>query len=206
VILLNKMDLHDDVSDFVERTQAIAPGVPVLAVSAKEGWGIEAIAASLRRGETGALVGSSGAGKSTLLNLLLGDGRQRTQAVRESDQRGRHTTTNRELIEMPGHWWMIDMPGLRELGIWADPERIDDAFVEIGELAQQCRYRDCRHQNEPGCAVLAAGIAPERLRSYAKLRREVEHLDRKRDVNAALEQKRKWKSIHKAMRNYQKRT
>ena len=205
VILLNKADLHDDVSPFVERTRAVAGGCEILAVSAREGWGLAAIPALLKPGETGALIGSSGAGKSTIVNALLGEERQRTTAVREGDQRGRHTTTHRELLRMPGDWLLIDMPGLRELQLWADPERVDDSFAEIADLATHCRFRDCRHQGEPGCAVAAAELDEDRLRSYVKLQRELEHLDRQRDLHAALELKKRWKSIHKAMRNFDKR-
>jgi ribosome biogenesis GTPase len=204
VIVLNKADLHDDVSPFVERTQTIA-NCEILAVSAREGWGLAAIPSLLRPGETGALIGSSGAGKSTIVNALLGEERQRTTAVRDSNQRGRHTTTHRELLWMPGDWLLIDMPGLRELQLWADPERVDGSFAEIAELATQCRFRDCRRQGEPGCAVAAAELDEDRLRSYAKLQRELEHLDRQRDVHAAIALKNRWKTIHKAMRNFDKR-
>jgi len=207
VIILNKADLHGgNVDSFVEQTRALAgPNVPVLATSALDRWGLDSIPNQLASGQTGALIGSSGAGKSTLVNALLGDVRQRTKEVRDHDQRGRHTTTHRELLRMPGGWLLIDMPGLRELQLWIDPERIGDAFSEIEELAQSCRFRDCRHQGEPGCAVAAAGVPEDRLRSYVKLSREAEHLERQRDIHAALEQKRQWKAIHKAVRNFDKR-
>ncbi len=203
VIVLNKADLHHDVGPFVEETCAIAgDGVRIIAVSAREGWGMNAIPGLLRVGETGALIGSSGAGKSTIVNALLGEERQRTTAVRESDQRGRHTTTRRELLAMPGGWLLIDMPGLRELQLWVDPDRVGDGFAELTELATQCRFRDCRHQGEPGCALV--DVDPGRLKSYGKLTRELEHLDRQRDLHATLAQKKKWKVIHKAMRNFDK--
>ena len=142
----------------------------------------------------------------SIVNFLLGETRQRTHAVRESDQRGRHTTTNRELLMMPGGWLLIDMPGLRELQVWVDPERVGDAFADIQELAAQCRFRDCRHQGEPGCAVAAAMEGDDqRLRSFQKLTREAEHLERQRDIHVLLEQKKRWKVIHKAMRNVDKR-
>jgi ribosome biogenesis GTPase len=203
VILLNKADLHADVSRFVNETQSLSPGTTVHAVSATEGWGMTAIAATLASGETGALIGSSGAGKSTIVNALLGEVRQKTTAVRESDQRGRHTTTHRELLAMPGGWLLIDMPGLRELQLWVDPERLGDAFAEVEELAQQCKFRDCRHQGEPGCAL--AGLDEDRVKSYNKLTRELEHFERQRDIHATIAQKKKWKVIHKAMRNVDKR-
>ena len=204
VVLLNKADLHADVSRFVDETQAITRG-PALAISARTGWGLDAVAGLLKAGETAALIGSSGAGKSTLLNALLGEERQRTTEVRVSDQRGRHTTTNREMIRMPGGWLLIDMPGLRELQLWADPETLGDAFAEISELARQCRFRDCRHQGEPGCAVAAAELDAGRLAGFAKLTREVDYLERQRDIHAQLALKKKWKVVHKAMRNVDKR-
>jgi ribosome biogenesis GTPase / thiamine phosphate phosphatase len=206
VILLNKADLHDDVAPFVAETQRLTAAAAVLPLSARSGWGVDSIASTMRPGETAALIGSSGAGKSTLVNALLGRQRQETHAVRESDQKGRHTTTRREMIPMPGGWMLIDMPGLRELQLWADPETLGDAFAEISDLARLCRFRDCRHEpGTPGCAVLAAGLDEDRLAGYSKLSRELEHVERQRDVRARLEQKQRDKSIHKAMRHFGKR-
>jgi ribosome biogenesis GTPase len=202
VVLLNKADLHADVAPFLRQTQCMTDA-RVLGVSALTGQGLDAI--PVAQGQTAALIGSSGAGKSTIVNALLGERRQHTREVRESDQRGRHTTTHREMIRMPGGWLLIDMPGLRELQLWADPERIGGAFAEIEDLASQCRFRDCRHQGEPGCAVAAANLDPGRLASFAKLTRELEYVERQRDLHARQEQKQKWKAIHKAMRNVDKR-
>lgn len=205
VVLLNKADLHDNVSSFLRQTRAIAEGL-VLPLSARSGWGVDAVAALMQPGETAALIGSSGAGKSTLVNALLGGERQRTHEVRESDQKGRHTTTHREMIRMPGGWILIDMPGLRELQLWADPEALGDAFAEIAELAGQCRFRDCRHEpGTPGCAVLAANLDEGRMQGFAKLTRELDYVERQRDMQTKLAEKKKWKSIHKAMRNFDKR-
>ena len=151
--------------------------MPVFALSALEQWGIEAISRSVEPGQTAALIGSSGAGKSTIVNALLGDSRQRTTDVRESDSKGRHTTTHRELIRMPGNWLLMDLPGLRELQLWADPERVDSTFADIVDLSRQCRFRDCSHNQEPGCAVREATLDPERLRSYRKLQKELAFLE-----------------------------
>lgn len=199
LVVLNKIDLHDSVATFVEETADLCGG-SVVAVSARTGEGCDALASRFEPGTTAALIGSSGAGKSTLLNRLLGRDRMRTGEVRESDQRGRHTTTHRELLTLPNGAFVIDMPGLRELQLWADPESVGEAFAEIQDLARQCRYRDCQHQGEPGCAVME-GADSARLASYQKLHRELAHLERQQDIHASLAEKRKWKAIHKAMRH-----
>jgi ribosome biogenesis GTPase len=159
----------------------------------------------MRPGETAALLGSSGAGKSTLVNRLLGEGRLRTAEVRQADSRGRHTTTHRELIRMTGQWLLMDLPGLRELQLWADPEQIDNAFAEIAALAEHCRFRDCTHGEEPGCAVRDAGLDPLRLKSYEKVRRELAFLERQADHHLARETRKKWNTIEKEMRRHPKR-
>ncbi len=204
VLVLNKSDLCPDPSEVVRKVRPLAAGAPVMLVSALAGFGVDDLASNLRPGETAALIGSSGAGKSTLLNRLLGFESQRVREVRTHDSRGRHTTTHRELILMPQGWLLMDMPGLREIQLWADPEAVSEAFPEIALLAASCRFRDCRHQGEPGCAVAAAVEAGEleraRLHNYDKLQRELAHLDRKQDQQAALEQKREWKRIHKMYR------
>jgi ribosome biogenesis GTPase len=158
------------------------------------------VEAHLTAGQTAAVTGSSGAGKSTLVNRLLRHERQRVQEVRADDSRGRHTTVRRELFLAPAGWLLVDTPGLRELQLWATPSSIDIAFDDIANLAAQCRFRDCRHQGEPGCAVASGGIDESRLASYAKLQRELAHLDRKLDQRAAQDEKRRIKRIHRAMR------
>ncbi len=203
-ILLNKADLCADLDARAQQVRAIAPGADVVAISALHGDGIDALRPYLIRGETVAFVGSSGAGKSTLINRLLGKERQNTGAVREADSRGRHTTTHRELLETPSGALLIDTPGLRELQPWAGEDDVDGAFPEIEELAAQCRYRDCSHAGEEGCAVEGA-IDLDRLASYRKMRKEAAYLDRQLDVRAQLDLKAKWKKIHKAMRNVDKR-
>jgi ribosome biogenesis GTPase / thiamine phosphate phosphatase len=208
VILLNKTDLVDEFAIDLNRVVHEAGQLgraPVVAVSALNGSGLDAIPALLAPGETAALIGSSGAGKSTILNRLLGEDRQRTSAVRADDQRGRHTTTSRELFLMPGGWLLMDLPGLRELQLWVDPEQVDGSFDDIQRLAEGCRFRDCTHLSEPGCAVRAAGLDSGRIANYHKLQREVAYLDRKHDPLAAMQQKRKLKRIMHAHEKFQRR-
>ena len=203
-VALNKSDVCPDVPARLAEAKRVAAGAPVMAISARSPGGVVPVRQFLRPGLTIALLGSSGAGKSTLANQLLGFERQAVQDVRESDSRGRHTTTYRELLPLPGGGALIDTPGMRELQLWADPDSLDSTFAEIAELAAQCRFRDCAHAVESGCAVRSAMEAgtldPARWQSYAKLRAEIAWHTRQSDVQAALAQKRKWKVIHKAMR------
>jgi ribosome biogenesis GTPase len=205
VVLLNKADLRNDADDVIRLTKHHAPGVLVFALSALEQRGLDAIARNVQPAQTAALIGSSGAGKSTIVNALLGKARQSTALVREGDSKGRHTTTHRELIRMPGGWLLMDLPGLRELQLWADPENIDDAFAEIAELAAHCKFRDCSHQAEPGCAVRDAALDPARLASYRKLQRELQHLELQTDIHRAHDERKKWNAIEKDIRRHPKR-
>jgi ribosome biogenesis GTPase len=204
VIVLNKADLSPDPAEAVRATQAVASGAPVIAATALENAGVAAISLHMEGGQTAALLGSSGVGKSTLINALMGRDRQAVGEVRRSDSRGRHTTTQRELILLPQGWLIVDMPGLRELQLWSGEESLDRAFDEIAALAAQCRFRDCRHAGEPGCAVAAAleaeTLDPNRFRNFTKMRREMEHLEREQDTLARLEEKRRWKRIHQQMK------
>ncbi len=203
LVVLNKTDLCGQVQDFVQRVRTIAHGVPVLAATALYDDLAPLLAPYIGNRESAALLGSSGAGKSTMLNALLGEARQRTATVRDHDQRGRHTTTTRQLIASPQGWLFFDLPGLREVQLWADHQSLDATFAEIAELATHCRFRDCRHQGEPGCAV-AEGAAPERLQSYHRLERELNALEERQSGLAAQNAKRKWRQIHKEMRNHPK--
>ncbi len=180
VILLSKADLCEDPEQFVRETESIAPGVPVIAVSAMEDQGRDQLEALLRPGMTVALTGSSGAGKSTILNWLAGEEKQFTQGIRESDSRGRHTTTHREMFVLPQGAVMIDTPGMRELQLWDDAGGgWSEAFTDIEEFAAQCRFGDCRHEREEGCAVQEAVRSGEldqkRLENYRKTQRELKY-------------------------------
>ncbi|WP_257451862.1 ribosome small subunit-dependent GTPase A [Archangium lipolyticum] len=175
VVVLSKADLHEDVSARVLEVQSLSPGVPVLALSAQQGTGLEALRERLPAGKTGALLGSSGVGKSTLVNRLLEEARLATQPVLPDDK-GRHTTTHRELFVLPHGGLLIDGPGMRELGLWGEEDGLDQAFADILTLAADCRFSDCTHQREPGCAVRTAvdtgALTRERLKSFEKLQRE----------------------------------
>ena len=203
-VVLNKSDLCAEVEVRVEEARRVSRGARVVAISALSAFGVADLADCLGGNRTVALLGSSGAGKSTLVNRLLGEQRQAVQEVRESDSRGRHTTTHRELIPLPGGGALIDTPGMRELQLWAGQDSLDSAFPELAAFASQCRFRDCSHAVEDGCAVQAAILAGEvdaaRWRSYQKLRAEIAWHERQADPQKALALKQKWKSIHRAMR------
>jgi ribosome biogenesis GTPase len=187
VIVLNKTDLHPGLESFVAEAARVAPGVPIVATSARAAGGLDGLEPFLIAGKTIALLGSSGVGKSTLINRLLGAERFRTNDVSDAEAgRGRHTTSARELVRLPGGALLIDTPGMRELQLWADDSGLDATFEEVDRFAAGCRFPDCRHEGEPDCAVRAAveagALALDRLESYLKLRRELRHLELKRDV------------------------
>ena len=191
VLLLSKLDLCDDPEPFLQAMRAVALGVDVHALSAQAGSGLDAAFGALRPGLTAVLIGSSGVGKSTLVNHLLGSEQQRTAYVRASDERGRHTTTRRELFPLASGALLIDTPGMRELGLFDAEDGLQATFDDVERLAAQCRFGDCSHQGEPGCALHAAvtsgELAAERVSSYHKLRRELAHEARRQDARAALE-------------------
>ena len=205
VIVLNKADLAEHVETTVAGVEALAPGVPVHAVSAHQPASLASVRAHLARGRTAALLGSSGVGKSSIANALIGEAVLRTRDVRESDSRGRHTTTGRQLVLLPGGAILIDTPGMRELQLWDAGQPVAGAFADIEALAGGCRFRDCRHGTEPGCAVtaaVAAGTLPEaRLLSFRKLQDEQDYQSTQQDERARIELKRQGRIGAKALRS-----
>jgi ribosome biogenesis GTPase len=196
VIVLTKADLCDDVADALLQVESVAIGVPVYPISNVTGAGIEELETRLQPGRTAVLLGSSGVGKSTLLNRLAGRELMLTREV-AADGTGRHTTTHRELVRLPGGALVIDTPGLRELQFWEGD--LSTAFEDIETLAADCRFRDCAHAREPGCAVLAAvdngTLSLDRLRSWRKLQRELEAIAARTDHRLRVARKKRWKQI-----------
>jgi len=210
VIVLNKADACKDARAKAAEMERVAIGTAVCVVSAKTGQGFEELEEFLRPGHTLVLMGSSGVGKSTIANRLLGQTVQEVQPVRESDSRGRHTTTSRELFVLPGGALLMDTPGLREMQLWDAEQGVAQTFADIDSLAAQCRFGDCRHEGEPGCAVQeaidAGRLDQGRVENRRKLLREQEFLRRKVDPEARQEQKEQWKQIRRAARQkYQQR-
>ena len=199
VIVLNKADLCEDVDARLRESGSVAPEVPVVAVSAIRKEGLEGLAAWMTGNRTVAMLGPSGVGKSALINALLDEERQDTGPVRESDSRGRHTTTRRELFRIPSGGILVDTAGLREFQPWGAGSELDDIFPEIAELAEQCRFRDCRHEGEPGCAVQQAlgdgSLDFLRFDHYLRLKREQAYQEMRRDASAQQVEKARWKKI-----------
>lgn len=197
VVVLNKSDLCTELEEAVGRMRRVAGAARILITSARTGAGCEAVAGLLGPEVTGVLLGSSGAGKSSLLNRILGRDVHATEAVREHDSRGRHTTTSRELLHLPSGGALIDTPGLREIQLLAGRDSVEAAFDEIAELARHCRFRDCSHTTEPGCAV-RENVGAERLAGFLKLSRETD------PVRERAGTKRRWRAVHKQMRRFRK--
>ena len=205
VLVVNKLDSADDAPAQLARLEAVSLGVPVLALSAATGEGMDALDPYLSRGRTAAIVGSSGVGKTTLVNRLL-DGVPLPTGETSAGGRGRHTTTRRDLFLLPTGGLLLDTPGMRELALWADEEALGSTFPEVAELAATCRFGDCAHTGEPGCAISAAladGTLPmERYDAWRSLQRELRALEVRRDARLRAEAKRHNKRISREQRRF----
>jgi len=205
VILLNKADICDRLDQSLSDLRPVAGSTPFHVISALEDEGLDDIRQYIGEGSTCALMGSSGVGKSTIINVLLGYDRFETGAVRDSDSRGRHTTTFREMVEIPSGGLIIDTPGMRELQVWGDVNSLSRSFEDIEEIAMGCRFRDCQHHTEPGCAIASAiesgELDQDRLERYRKLGRELAHLEGQQDAAARAEKKQERKRFARLIRN-----
>jgi len=208
VVLLNKADLQADPARFAARVREIAPGIEVLAVSARASGGLDEVRRRLRPGKTYVLIGSSGVGKSTIINALTGSEILATAPVREDDSKGRHITVRRQLLVLPGGSLLLDTPGVREFQLWEADGAVDDVFSDIAALAASCRYDDCIHVHETGCAVREAvesGKLPSgRYESYLKLRKELASLESRRREKPGSDKKQWSKEIHVALKTFRK--
>jgi ribosome biogenesis GTPase len=204
VVVITKADVTDAADEMRAELEAASAGTPVVVTSSVTGEGIEAIAALLRPARTGVLLGPSGAGKSTLINRIVGMDVMRTRDIHRSGE-GRHMTSHRELVQLPGGGMIIDTPGLREAQLWEGEDALSNVFEDIEQLALRCRFSDCAHQSEPGCAIKAAladgGLDRGRFDSYRKLQRELRAIAKKSDARLRIEDRKKWKQIAMAARS-----
>lgn len=199
VVVLTKADVTEDAQAMRAELEAVAAGAPVLVTSSVSGEGVEAVVHHLLPAKTGVLLGPSGAGKSSLINRLMGSEVMRTRAIDERSGEGRHMTSHRQLVQLPSGGMIIDTPGLREVQLWEGESALGNLFEDIEKLALACRFADCEHQSEPGCAIKAAladgTLEPGRLESYRKLQRELRSIAARSDARLRQDERRKWKQI-----------
>lgn len=209
VIILSKADVCESVEERRLEVEAIAPGVPVHAISTKMGEGLEQLSAYIGAGRTIAFLGMSGVGKSTLINRLVGRDVQKVREVRAHDDRGVHTTRHRELVVLPTGGLLVDTPGMRELQLWDVGEGLSDSFSDVETLAAQCRFSNCTHRQEPDCAVREAvengSLDTKRLENYLKMGKELEYLESRQDTKVQLKRKERDRKIHKEYNKVKRR-
>lgn len=210
VIILNKLDLAEDPEEIFLEAQSVSAGAEIYLTSAATGEGLEFLDRYLKPGTTVGFTGFSGVGKSALINRLCGTELRKTGELRQGDLRGRHTTTSKDLIQLPGGALLIDSPGIKELQLWGDEESLDQAFGDISDLAGHCRFSDCSHNGEPGCAVQSALATGEldhrRFEDYLDLQRELRYMESKMNKRQALEEKAKWKKISKYQKSFKRQS